>query len=205
MGFLDKSGNVVVPFIYNLLFDFNGELAFVSAYDENDWENTWNKGCYINRDGVEVTPYEYDGSQWGSWIYESAHEGLTIARKDDKFGCIDSNGNVAIPFVYGLIRYYSGGLFYVYKHYLDYTEYKSGYVNKNGEFPLGDYDRLISNDIYDGLIFISIDRTCGFIDAAGKIAVPFIYENASSFGGGLAWAQQYGKWGILEIETNYGE
>jgi len=80
MGFLDLNGNVAVPFIYDLLFDFNGELAFV-------WKNGKEEGCYINKNGTEVTPYEYIGDQWRWWVYEPTHEGLTIAFKNDKFGC----------------------------------------------------------------------------------------------------------------------
>ncbi|MCL2517726.1 MAG: WG repeat-containing protein [Oscillospiraceae bacterium] len=195
-GLVDVAGNVVVPFVYEFILYFNGDLAYV--YDHNIFP--YNNGFYVNTDGVEVTAHEFSGNQWSSYIYEPAHGGLTIACRNEKFGCIDRDGNIVIPFEYDFIEYRSAGYFYCYNHWL--SEVKGGCFDKNGnrveyvdEVPyyegvyvtIGDYDIPEFRHKY------------GFTDDDGNIAVPYIYDYALNFHGSLAWVQKDGLWGILEI------
>ena len=119
-GYIDKSGNIVIPCIYDYGDHFNCGVAKV---------NKDNKSFYIDKQGKQVEgllPYSsepldfYEGyaiihnKEWkygfintlGRIIIpceydevKNYNEGLAWVRKDSNWGCIDKLGNIVIPFV----------------------------------------------------------------------------------------------------------
>jgi len=197
-GFIDTSGNIIVPPKYSYFSDFNGALAYVHDYGQGD------RGAYMDKTGTVVTPFDYYADQWCNWFYTPSCEGMTIAQKDGKFGCLDEKGNIAVPFAYDNIGMFSCGLAFV----EDRESGVCGFVDKTGKMivPVEHYPNVAYVDykFSYGLLWVmegGIEGKRGYVDTAGEIVVPCIYDYAASFSEGLAAVQKDGKWSILEIQT----
>lgn len=81
-GFINHSGEMVTPYIYNHVEKYFEGLALV-------WKD--GKGGYINRFGEMVTPCIYDH-------VEKYSEGLAAVRKGDKWGYVDKNGKCSLDY-----------------------------------------------------------------------------------------------------------
>lgn len=81
-GFVDKSGDVVIPIEYDKTALFSEGLAAVKKDD---------KWGFIDKKGEVVIPFEYDSATFFS-------EGLAAVKKDGKYGFIDKKGDVGIGF-----------------------------------------------------------------------------------------------------------
>ena len=46
------------------------------------------------------------------------------------------------------------------------------------------------------------DGKWGFVDAEGELVIDYTYENAESFGNGLAAVYTDGKWGYIDMDGN---
>ncbi|NLC69372.1 MAG: hypothetical protein GX754_11465 [Clostridiaceae bacterium] len=108
--------------------------------------------------------------------------GLAAARKGEKWGCIDTEGNTVIAFEYDKIEYGEGTPAYI-----------PGYP----------YLRIFLN----GLAKVKIGGKWGFIDRKGNEMTTFEYDklyyfvygskSGSKSNEGLAWAIKDGKYGLL--------
>ncbi|MCC5943680.1 MAG: WG repeat-containing protein [Bernardetiaceae bacterium] len=99
-GYINHEGKEVVPPIYDEI-DANFEENYlrkrgVSAVSKNGLQG------YIDAKGKEFLPCEYTEIKGFEAIYTKP-EALAVAKKGDKFGCIDTHGAVAIPFEYDFI------------------------------------------------------------------------------------------------------
>jgi len=93
-GFINKVGELVIPFEYNYAGDFSEGLAYVIK-DE--------KQGFINTTGEMTINLEYK-------IVRNFSEGLAAVEKDGLWGFIDKKGKVVIPFIYSNAESFSGGL-----------------------------------------------------------------------------------------------
>ena len=132
-----------------------------------------NKCGLINATGEQLLPCEYDA------ISEFA-EGLAVLWQNDKAGVTDQNGRIIVPFEYDSIKPYSDGLAVVIK------DGKYGLIDKTGNRLDMDYVDEMSSRAYDGLFLVKLNQKYGYMDRSGKIVIPCIYEQASTFSEGLA-------------------
>ena len=88
-GFIDKRGNVVVPFKYDWVDKFSEGLACV--------ELNGKYGC-IDKQGNVVVPIKYDK-------VDDFSENVIVVGLNGKYGCIDKQGNVVVPLKYGWVGY----------------------------------------------------------------------------------------------------
>ena len=86
-GYINSTGELSIPYIYDSALDFNEGLALV----EKD-----GKYGFINRDGKETIPLIFDAA-------EDFFNDLAQVRKDDKWGAIDRTGEIIIPIVYDYV------------------------------------------------------------------------------------------------------
>jgi hypothetical protein len=86
-GYVNKSGEIVIPLEYDVARPFSDGLAAVVR-----GSNWYNWGA-IDTSGNVVIPFEYEFV--GDFL-----EGLMAAKKDDKFGFIDQTGAVIMPYEY---------------------------------------------------------------------------------------------------------
>jgi len=96
IGFIDKTGKLVIPCIYDRVNDFCDGLCGVVKDG---------KCGYIDRGGNTVIPLIYDD------VY-GAGNSLAAVVKDGKCGLVDYHNNIVVPLEYDDISSYHGGIAY---------------------------------------------------------------------------------------------
>ncbi|MBR1529835.1 MAG: WG repeat-containing protein [Oscillospiraceae bacterium] len=166
LGYINKSGEVVIPFgKYWSVSIFKNGLACVAVdtYEEPTEEETTEEGTlghthistwheaipkygYINKNDETVIPCEYDDLQGtfdGDYVY---------AQKDGKYGYINQKNETVIPFEYDDAGYTAGDLFPVQK------DGKYGLVDKNNQIVIPMIFDDIADYENDGIIFAVQDN-----------------------------------------------
>jgi hypothetical protein len=169
-GLINKTGTVVVPFIYDGMEVFDDDYAGEILYNEITFSEGLAKvkknGKYgfIDSEGKEVIPCIYNEATAFS-------NGLACVQKNNdytKCNIIDKNGNEMVPYIYDEMDCYTG--------------------TSNAEYPYKD----------KGLLRVKRNSKWGMIDHAGKEAIPCIYDKINKFVNGLAQVQKHKKWGFID-------
>jgi hypothetical protein len=181
-GYIDKTGRLVIPFIFDDAEDFSEDLAAVEVKD---------KWGYIDKTGKFVIPPRF----LSSFPFSSGMALVVLRRfpKDNytmhKLGYIDRSGKVVIQLKEALDSrslhviheelFFSEGLVSVTQNN------KVGFRDKTG--------KLIIPPRYDdagpfsgGLAAVSIDGKYGYIDRSGKMVISPRFKEAGPFCEGLA-------------------
>ena len=111
---------------------------------------------------------------------------LAKVRKDGKWGYIDTQGKVIIPFQYDFAWKFSNGLAMVRK------SRKNGYINKKGEVIIPfkvEHVSSFNNEL--AKVRNNYNNKYGFIDITGKIVIPCQFDEAADFSEGLARVYDY--------------
>lgn len=224
-GFIDRSGNYVIPPIYDDAGSFSSKEGLAMVLSGG-------KYGYIRKDGkFEINPFFDYASNF--------KEGLAVVKLNGKFGFIDKTGAYIIPAQFESANSFEDGLGQVYIngkwHYIDnscniYTtddkatalqmmaskqlkkdagNQKSTKVRKfysvNGKCGLRDENgNIVIEAIYgigdfkEGLAFIKKDGRYGYVNEYGKIVIPLQYQNARDFSEGLAAVKQNNKYGYID-------
>ena len=143
-GFIDKTGELVIPCEYDAHGSCKNGLIYVSK--------DGNYG-YINSDNEVVIPFEYDEAF-------ASGDGLMTVNVDGKYGLIDRGNNVVLPFEYDDLSVYTNGVAYA---------VKDGYLyilTPAGELLLGDADGDGSLTIVDAT---AIQRHLADLPTAGHM------------------------------------
>lgn len=134
--------------------------------------------------------YEYVKMNWYQYLNDEPIE----AKKNSKWGFIDINNRVVIPFEYEVV----GGRF------------RDGFVRakKNGKWGIIDvnnktvipFEHEDEEIVYfkEGMGKAKKNDKWGIIDVNNKIVFPFEYENIGYPGEGLVRAKKNGKWGFID-------
>ncbi len=217
-GFINPNGEVVIPFEYDEIQNFQNNLAAVKK------SNKWG---FINKKGQLIIPVKYEE-------VSSFHEGLAAVKLNNKWGYINTLGNSIISHKYtsseydrpqnhyfkngyavekinnncwglvdkqgnetkleGWCEHDSEGLF----RYLRNKKY--GFINNKG------YE--VIKPIYDfvdpfvgGYSVVKLNKKHGIIDRAGNVVVPIKYDFAPSevYLGGIARMMLNGKFGLIDM------
>lgn len=197
-GFVNSTnGKCIVPCIYDKVYNFCEGRAIVSQASKGE-------GCaVINQEGKLLTDFSF-GSY--SRTYPHYEDGYFITYKTDtdKYGVIDRNGKVVIPFTYEHL-----GEFFTKDGYIEFREeeskdtYKYGVINKfNNIIIPASYDGLsIMN--HTNLVCVRNQKKWGIINFENKTIQPLIYDDIESFYG-KQWAKvkRDGKMGIIDRNGN---
>lgn len=188
MGFIDLSGNVIIPCIYDWVEEFNEGFA---AFSKND-----QMGLIDTKGNVIIEPvYKYLGKM---------SEGMIIFKKDNKFGYLNSQGKVVINNIYDKANSFNEGLAAVTLNNM------TGYINKLGKYIIPS-KFAAAYTFREGLAKVILEKKKsfldgGFIDKTGKLIIPCNFytgnDNTSweedGFFGGVARASLDGKtWGYI--------
>jgi len=136
-GFIDITGNVVIPFSFDIVFNFSNGYAVVS----NEINNKLSYG-YINSRGVIVIPLEYDNAY--SFI-----DGVAKVKKGEHEFIINKDNKI----IYEYQRIEDLNRFYVYKNQIIVYEKHNdktyaGLLTTNGEW-------IIKPDKYHYITFFN--------------------------------------------------
>ena len=169
-----ETGEMVVPFKYDEVWDFDEGLAAVKL------KGKWG---FIDKSGKEVVPLKYD-KVWGF------DEGLAGVKLKGKWGFIDKSGKEVVPLKYEDVGLFSEGLASV------KLKGKWGVIDNSGkEVVPPKYDKVWI--FSEGLAGVKLKGKCGFIDKSDKEVVPLKYDKVWSFSEGLAVVKLKGKWGYI--------
>jgi WG containing repeat len=176
-----------------------GKYDFRGTEDENGLRivRLHGKWGYVNKADKELLPLDYEivvyrGKGW----YE-------VVCDTKKSGFANKNGMVVIPcqfdYVYNVFN--SEGMARV-------TKYgKTIFINEKGEAVLPAHQNYFyhgTSGRYDeGLASVSLkdldgNEKYGFLDSAGYVIIPLIYDDASGFHNGLATVKKDGRWGAID-------
>ncbi len=171
---------------------------------------TYREG-FIDKTGKEVIPLKYHDA-------DSYSDGLAfVTKKEDladstkySTGYIDKTGRTVIPFDYDRVSWgFSEGLAFVSigGYPIDRVLDRSG----NVVFKFTGKYRLAGTGFHDGLARVSVGDKIGYIDKAGKMVIPQIYDkhdrydpiapfgNApGDFSGGFAVVRLADKYGVID-------
>jgi WG containing repeat len=178
---------------------------------------------YINSHGEVIIPPSYSGC---AHFFEGV---AAVVDKEGKSGFIDSFGNVAISFRFqGLARFYSGvcainggyishaGEWLIQPQFLVASEFSEGlafastdgenfgFIDRAGKFVILPEFRPCGS-FREGLASVCIDERWGYVDSAGVLRIPAVFEGqrATGFSNGMAGVRMDGRWGFIDREGRF--
>lgn len=147
---------------------------------------------FIDTNGIEITPCEYD-------TMDVFSEGFMLAGReaDGKMmhGFINAEGKETISFIYEDARRFSEGFAPVKQNG------KWTYINTNGA-PIVEPKYDNAWEFTEGLAQVQLNGKWGFIDKSGKEVIPCKYDEVQEFSEGLAAVRLNGKWGFIDKAGN---
>jgi hypothetical protein len=196
-GFVNSSGEIIVPLKYDGIEDFDADgLAeacidcdyFIASDEYGFMKESWFGGKWglVNRQGVEILPLEYGK-------IEKSKNGDTPIFKNKYWGIFNSSEKkLILPVEYswidevvegiGALGVQKDSLWAIYTN--DYKPISS-FEYQHLDFVDGKYIRAKKNDKW------------GFITDSNQIIIPFEYESALFSSQGLFPLKLNGKWGFL--------
>lgn len=171
---------------------------FHKAANQNDSKAQFFLGIineFVEKDVKTAIEWYIKAAENGN---EDAVRGLNnvrlIVNKDEfsgKYGFIDENGKVVIPFEYEYVRGFNEGLACVKKNG------KYGFIDKSNKtvVPL-EYEVVL--EFEEGLAQVEKNGKWGFIDMRNRAVVPLEYEDVSEFKEGLSCVKKNGKFGFID-------
>lgn len=187
-GFIDTSGNLVIPAIYDDARDFSEGLAAVNIGGSSDEEGLLIEGGkwgYIDKSGQTVIDFHFD------YVREFA-EGLayTIINLQQS-GFIDKTGKLVMPFRAEIVNDFK-------KDYATYqNNYDYGYIDKAGKRYPGPLR------ISEGMKIITNSGMYGYADSLGNIIVNPTFDYGDLFTDGVARVRLGEKWGFIKKDGAY--
>jgi hypothetical protein len=209
-GFIDKTGELVIPFIYDAdrgsFFSEGLALVWTGGRYMNASQRIMNGGkCgFIDRTGAVIIPIVYDKATPFS-------EGLAIVERNGKQHIINRNGSILVTLdrFYDDFSPFSNGMAGVVIEEQP-GWHQRGFINTAGEevIPVGMFDSVL-RPFSEGLAVVGMRvpsgpnafrMMYGYIDKTGEVVIPFVYELANSFSEGLASVMKRSddvKWGVI--------
>lgn len=157
----------------------------------------------IYNDGkIEIT----DSSQKIVLQLESAqlqklefHKGVSVFKEEEKYGLIDINGKVVIPFIYDSLKKISYTEFY-----LAENNGKQGIINSKGEIIVQFiYDELTNISTYtytDKYLTASLREKTGVIDFLGNVLLPFEYDSIKICSDNTVTVEKDGQFALVNLK-----
>lgn len=202
----------------------------ISTTTENFSEETTEDYNYLSKIEIDrdnllkwqwtIEPNKYDD------LYFIDKNKIAVKNKD-KWGIIDINENIILPFKYSFIGFFCENIamikndkkvFYIntkgeninQESYSDGKNFNEGYcavsrenkwgfINEYGEMAI-EYKFDEAKRFSEGYAAVKIDNKWGFIDKNGNIKIKPIYDEAKEFKNRLSITQKNNKWGIIDKE-----
>lgn len=175
-GFVNsKTGKLVIPCIYDDAYHFNEGVALVT--------NKEHGYALISKTGELLSDFILDNYYSKYYVKNGLFTNIGI---NGKWGSIDKNGKLIIPFEYdGLSDFNKKG----------YARFKKdgkwGVINKfNNIIIPATYDDMRLSDECE-LIAVNKAGKWGYINQSNQIVVPFSYDDAYAFGTSEEFASVY--------------
>lgn len=184
-GYIDKTGEEVIPCQYWHACDFHEGLAAVQRGN-----GLWG---YINKSGEEVIPCQFSSAL-------EFHEGLAAVRnKEGLWGYINQNGELVVDYQYMEASPFCEG-----RAVVQSERGLWGYIDDKGR-KITHLTYETNYDFHEGLAAVQrgalqgvMRFECAFINKGGHIVIPYKYYEVGDFHEGLAAVQnKEGLWGYI--------
>lgn len=127
----------------------------------------------------------------------------TILKKEEKYGCVGSNGDILIPFEYDKMLDFKSS-FGIHIVCIKYFELGEVYTSTGEMVFSGSYNFFLTNE--RGLWKVEQNNKCGLIHPNGEIVVPFIYKSILTVNPGtdvkLLVVETDSGFGLLDYQGN---
>lgn len=177
-GFIDQTGQLVIPAQFADARPFAGGLAAVQSQE---------KWGYIDRSGKSIIPAQFSEppAQFAG--------GMALVKQNDKYGFMDTTGKMAIAAQFDEARSFSEGIAAV------KVGSQWGLINTKGEFvlPLQPY---ALGSFSEGLAQITVNDKVGFIDQTGKVVIEPQFADARNFSEGRSLV----RFGVSQFSNKSG-
>ena len=216
-GYLSANGIVIPP-----RFDFAGPFTAEGAI-----------ACVANQCGLLGKDGSFIAHTWNRQsrpFPESYSEGLAPAIRDGRWGYVDRERNVVIPFQFKYAGPFDQGMarvrvndkfFFInekgtrvtpeFEGAFDFHEDLAavtvgknvGYIRRDGSFALPPLHPSASGiDFAEGLAALRVKEKVGFMDKTGSVVIEPKYDDVYPFSDGLAPVELGGKWGYVDKTGN---
>jgi len=184
-GYIDKTGELVIPMLYNTAQNFVGGLALVGIYEDTNIDDTMLYG-FIDTEGNEVVPVIYaDAKEFSDGL---AAVGL---KTEDgiAYGYVNRYGEVVIPLEYQLANSFNNGVAWVKRNLM------WGMIDTTGnEIIPPKYQMFwILSDEYTAVRY---DEMLGVVNVSGKVVVPYVYDSIHELSDGFIVVEKYNENGM---------
>jgi len=194
IGFIDKKGNVKIPFQYEYSeFQFNFYNNFGVFSEGMAPMMKGGKWGYIDKSGNTAIPYVYD---WASCF----HKGSAMVMKGDLAGIIDKSNKVVLPFEFET-GCFSGSAYSPGNVFVMCKNGKWGVYAPNGDcITPCQFDQQIT--FFAGYATVTKEGKQGLLDEHDHLLIPCEYETCMyDAWSKLVYVVKDGKWGILDLNN----
>lgn len=212
VGFVDTTGNLVIPFEYfwtrpwdttpDYPFFINNRISVIEADSEEEMQSG-KAGC-LNAKGKLVIPAIFD-------FISYFDDGVATAKKDGRLVLIDTMGNIVQQFPENIQSMYLDG-----NHAIIHgSDGRAGLMRRTGQILLEPKYNGI-DPFSDGIAAVQIEShelgvKSAFIDTTGRFVFDRTFGFIRSFSEGYAAVEVNGKWGFIDrtgkqvIEPKYDD
>lgn len=193
-GYMNASGEVVIPLKFQYAYDFHDGLARVV---------TNSKYGVIDKQGNYVLPPEFRD-------VANISEGLIFAAKDaEVFAFYDRDGSLVIPDTEGYYNPHCNSCGRIFKDGLYRVKEKKGnqlfgYMNKTGDVVIEPLFNA-AFDFINGTTLVRKDDQFGYIDTTGAFTIPPQFQHAQQFYLNSTWVRESkdALYGMIDRQGNY--
>lgn len=184
-GYVDTLGQIVIPTQYTFAKDFVNEVGIVEC------RGKWGM---VSKDAKELLPCKYDEV---GFLENTDNKILRIFKKDEKYGLIDTLGQLAVNLMYDDIGSFSEGRLAVKRNNL------WGFVDRNGLTVIPCRFSQVQN-FSEGMSAVKLGQKWGYIDKLGNVEINFQFFRAGNFRNGLAFAKNASEeFGYIDTSGNW--
>lgn len=211
-GYKNSLGEVVVPTgLFEACGEFSDGLAYVGkikkGYDEEGNLSYKNLQGFIDNKGRLVIPVEHEANDTGmDTDYKSFSEGLVAVYRNGKYGYMNKQRELIIPYQYQSAEAFQDGLAVV------SLKEKYGAIDQSGK-TIVPFKFNFLHSYSDGLAQYTESNhwnngsQYGFVDTNGNISIKAKWDRACDFSEGLAAVRvgdyETGKWGVIDKSGNF--
>lgn len=188
--YIDKNGKNRFSENYQYIYSFSEGYAVVLK-EGNFPDFGYQKWSYINQSGKYTTSETFDNAR-------SFKNGIAIVSQNGKYGAVDKNFDLIIPYQYDYISDYSDGIFVVFKN----GKYQFIDINNQVKVGLGTkYDEV--SGCSNGRVKVRESGKYGYVDKDGAPVIACVFDGANDFSENVAAVQKDGKWHIISTAGEY--
>lgn len=166
-GYIDTNGNQISKIEYGYANDFSEEYGLVCINEIENFQKPCDPSALVDKKGNIVI----DSRNKDYNIIYDVKDGLLIAIKDEKYGFVDTQGNVVIDFKYKYASYFKYGYAIV-----TITDDKLILIDKNDKQILDLSKYTHAYFMNEKFIAVEENNKWGLIDLEGDKTVDTIYN-----------------------------